>query len=41
MSYNTAAQTFPGSIVANLFGFREKEYFPMEDVAREPVKVDF
>lgn len=41
MSYNTLIQSFPSNIIANSFGFRENEYFPMEDVAREPIKVDF
>ena len=41
MAYNTLIQSFPGNIIANSFNFREQEYFPMEDVAREPVKVDF
>ena len=41
MSFNTLIQTFPGNMLAGMFGFRQHEYFPMEDVAREPIKVDF
>ncbi len=41
MTFNTLIQSFPANIIANSFGFKESEYFPMEDAAREPVKVDF
>lgn len=41
MTYNTLIQSFPGNIIAGMFGFKDHEYFPMEDVARAPVKVDF
>jgi LemA protein len=41
MTFNTLVQTFPGNIIAGMFGFTQHEYFPMEDVAREPIKVDF
>ena len=41
MSFNTLIQSFPANIIANSFGFHENEYFPMEDAARENVKVDF
>lgn len=41
MTFNTMVQSFPSNIIAGMFGFTQKEYFPMEDVAREPVKVDF
>jgi LemA protein len=41
MTYNTLIQTFPGNMIAGMFGFTQHEYFPMEDVAREPIKVDF
>ena len=41
MIYNTLVQTFPSNIIAGMFGFAEHEYFPMEDVARAPIKVDF
>ena len=41
MTYNTLIQSFPTNVIANSFSFTEREYFPMEDVAREPIKVDF
>lgn len=41
MSFNTMIQSFPSNIIANMFGFAQREYFPMEDVAKEPVKVQF
>jgi len=41
MMYNTLIQSFPGNVIAGSFGFTPHEYFPMEDAAREPVKVDF
>ena len=41
MTFNTLIQSFPANMIASSFGFREHEYFPMEDAARENVKVDF
>jgi len=42
LSYNTATQTVPTVFVANMFGFREEEFFEVEDEAiREDVRVDF
>ncbi|MCC6484585.1 MAG: LemA family protein [Armatimonadetes bacterium] len=41
MSYNTLKQSFPASIVASTGGFGAKPYFPVEEEAREPVKVSF
>jgi LemA protein len=41
MTFNTLIQTFPGNIVAGMFGFTQHEYFQMEDAAREPIHVDF
>jgi LemA protein len=41
MAFNTLTQSFPSNIIANSFGFHEKEYFPMEDAARENVNVKF
>lgn len=41
MSYNTVRQSFPSSIVANSGGFGPKPYFPIDEAAREPVKVSF
>ncbi len=41
MNYNTMIQVFPASIVAGIGGFTAKTYFPMEEEAKEPVKVSF
>ncbi len=41
MSYNTAQQTFPANILAGMFGFTPREYFEIEEAAKEPVKVAF
>jgi LemA protein len=41
MSYNTMIQTFPANMLAGTFGFKEREYFPMDEAAREPIKVQF
>lgn len=41
MAYNTLIQSFPINVIANSLGFAEREYFPMEDAAREPVNIDF
>ena len=41
MSFNALLQSFPANMLAGMFGFHTNEYFPMEDVAREPVKVQF
>lgn len=41
MSFNTSIQTFPSNVVASTFGFTPREYFEIEEGAREPVQVDF
>jgi len=41
MAYNTLIQSFPAKMLAPPFGFMEREYFPMDESAREPVKVQF
>jgi LemA protein len=41
MSFNNLIQTFPANIIAGMFGFTAHDYFPMEETAREPVKVQF
>lgn len=39
--YNTAVQSFPGNLVAGIFGFRPAEFFELESLAeREPPKVE-
>ena len=38
---NTKIQSFPSNILANLFGFKEHEYFEADDTSRGPVSVQF
>lgn len=42
--YNTKIQTVPTNIFANMFGFKEAEFFELEEgeqAARQPVQVSF
>ena len=39
--YNTAVKTFPGSFVANMFGFDERAYFESVSGADQAPKVEF
>lgn len=40
--YNNKCQTFPSSIIANMFGFKTRSMFEVDSAAeRESVKVDF
>jgi len=42
MKFNQKQQVFPSNILANMFGFKEREYFEItEPAAKEPVKVQF
>ena len=42
MKFNMRQQVFPSSIIANMFGFKPREYFQIEEeVAKGPVKVQF
>ena len=38
---NTKVQTFPNVMVANMFGFKEAEYYETEEEARQDVRVSF
>ncbi len=39
---NTKLETFPSSVVANMFSFKKEEFFQLDnEAAREPVKVQF
>lgn len=39
---NTKVHSFPSNILAKVFGFKEQEYFELEEeAAKEPVKVEF
>ena len=39
--YNTKIKTFPGNIIAPMFGFTQKPYFEAKEEATEPVRVKF
>ena len=42
MKYDTVREVFPSSMIANMFNFKEREYFEIEEpAARAPVKVKF
>jgi len=41
LTYNTAIQTIPGLLVAGPFGFSRKDFFEVEDTAREAPRVAF
>lgn len=40
MELNTKCEMFPSNIVANMFGFKQEEFFSIPEVERAPVKVD-
>lgn len=40
-AYNTKIRTFPGNIVANIFGFEKKALFEAQASAKEAPRVDF
>ena len=39
--FNTKIETFPSNIIANMFNFKKREYFEIEEKEKEPVKVKF
>ncbi len=41
LRYNNARQAFPAVLIANQMNFGPREYFEMEEAARQPVKVTF
>jgi LemA protein len=41
MRLNTLIQSFPSVLIARPFGFKEREFFDIEDPARGPAQVDF
>ena len=41
MKLNTLIQSFPSNVLADAFGFGEREFFDIEDPARGPAEVDF
>ena len=40
-SYNTTLVNFPGSVIGNMFGFKEEEFFEATEEDKKPVKVEF
>lgn len=41
MKYDTKRQVFPSNIIASLFNFIDRDYFEVEESAKEVPKVDF
>lgn len=41
LDYNTKIQIFPNFLLANVFGFKQEEFFQASGEEREVVKVDF
>jgi LemA protein len=41
LKYDNKREKFPSNIIANMFGFKDREYFEVAEADREPVKVDF
>ena len=41
LSYNNGVQMFPGTIVAGMFSFKQRDFFKTEGEETKPVKVDF
>lgn len=39
--FNTKIRRFPASIIANMMGYEKREYFEIEEAAREVPEVDF
>ncbi|MBI4009076.1 LemA family protein [Candidatus Roizmanbacteria bacterium] len=41
LEYNTKVQTFPNNFIANMFGFKQEEFFEAEEEERKKVEVKF
>lgn len=41
LGYNNLIQSFPANMVAGMGGFAKRDYFEIEDLARQPVQVKF
>ena len=41
LDYNNRIQTFPNSMIARNFGFKEAEFFEADEEGRAEVKVEF
>jgi LemA protein len=40
-SYNTKIQSVPSNLIANQFGFDERQYFEVDEASRASIEVDF
>lgn len=41
LKYDNMREKFPSNIIASMFGFKDREYFTVEEGDREPVEVKF
>ena len=41
MTFNTAIEVFPASMIASQLGFKQRSYFEIDQAETEPVKVEF
>jgi LemA protein len=41
LSYNNLARTFPGSMFANMFGYKSRDYLKIAEAEKKVVKVNF
>ena len=41
LEYNTRTQVFPSNIIANIFGFKQEEFFAADESERKKVEVKF
>jgi len=41
LEYNTKVKTFPSNLIANMFGFKEEEFFEAKEEERKTPKVSF
>jgi len=40
-SFNSTLVNFPGSVIGNMFGFKQEEFFEAKESEKQPVKVKF
>jgi len=41
LSYNNGTEKFPGSVVAGMFSFKQREFFKTDETEKAPIKVKF
>lgn len=41
MALNTKIQLFPHNLLANLFGFKQRDYLEIDGLAKDPVNINF